>query len=281
MKTKEILSVLILILFFQTQSCGQDYPYLSNQEALSSLTSSDGIKKPVTVRVIYDNYARVDSLTADWGYSIVIEGLEKTILFDTGTKPDIFASNFRKMGIDASEIDFLVLSHEHGDHTGGISSFVKMKTDIPVIIPYSFPMAFKKKMDSMGLKPFLVKEPAMICKDLYTSGEFDFHIAEQALVLNTKQGLVVMTGCSHPGIVEMLEEIKSSFNKNIYMVFGGFHLLEKSDKEMDEIISAMKSLGVVKCGATHCTGDRQIRMFRDAFGEDYFELGTGNTIVIN
>jgi 7,8-dihydropterin-6-yl-methyl-4-(beta-D-ribofuranosyl)aminobenzene 5'-phosphate synthase len=281
MKTEKIFSVLILILLLQAQSCGQDYPWLSNQEGLSSLASSDGIVKPVTVSVIYDNYVRVDSLTADWGYAIVIEGLEKTILFDTGTKPDIFASNFREMGIDASEIDFLVLSHEHGDHTGGISSFVKMKTDIPVIIPYSFSMAFKKKMDSLGLKPLLVKEPAMICEDLYTSGEFDFHIAEQALVLDTKQGLVVMTGCSHPGIVEMLKEIETSFNKNIYMVFGGFHLLEKSKEEMDTIISEMKALGVVKCGATHCTGDRQIKMFRDAFGENYFELGAGNTFVIN
>jgi len=281
MKTEKILSVLIVILLLQAQSCGQDYPYLSNQEGLSSLTSSDGIVKPVTVRVIYDNYAWVDSLTADWGYSIVIEGLAKTILFDTGTKPDIFASNFRKMGLDASEIDFLVLSHDHGDHTGGISSFVKMKTDIPVIIPHSFTKAFMKRMESLGLKPILVKEPAMICEDLYTSGEFDFPIAEQALVLDTKQGLVVMTGCSHPGIVEMLKEIKTSFNKNIYMVFGGFHLLEKSEEEMDVIISAMKALGVVKCGATHCTGDKQIKMFRDAFGENYFDLGAGNIIVIN
>jgi 7,8-dihydropterin-6-yl-methyl-4-(beta-D-ribofuranosyl)aminobenzene 5'-phosphate synthase len=281
MKTEKILSVLIIILFLQAQSRGQDYPYLSSQEGLSSLTSSDGITKPVTVRVIYDNYAWVDSLKAGWGYSVVIEGLEKTILFDTGTKPDIFASNFRKMGIDASEIDLLVLSHEHFDHTGGISSFVKMKTDIPVIIPHSFTKAFKKKMDSQGLKPLLVKEPAMICEDLYTSGEFDFHLAEQALVLDTKQGLVVMTGCSHPGIVEMLKEIESSFNKNIYMVFGGFHLLKKSEGQMDTIISSMKALGVVKCGATHCTGDDQIKMFRDAFGENYFDLGAGNTIVIN
>ena len=281
MKTEKILSVLILILLLQAQSCGQDYPYLSNQEGLSSLTSSSGIIKPVTVRVIYDNYASVDSLMPDWGYSVVIEGLAKTILFDTGTKPDIFASNFRKMGLDASEIDFLVLSHDHGDHIGGISSFVKMKTDIPVIIPHSFTKAFKKRMESLGLKPILVKEPAMICEDLYTSGEFDFPIAEQALVLDTKQGLVVMTGCSHPGIVEMLKEIESSFNKNIYMVFGGFHLLEKSEEEMDVIISAMKALGVVKCGATHCTGDKQIKMFRDAFGENYFDLGAGNIIAIN
>jgi 7,8-dihydropterin-6-yl-methyl-4-(beta-D-ribofuranosyl)aminobenzene 5'-phosphate synthase len=65
------------------------------------------------------------------------------------------------------------------------------------------------------------------------------------------------------------------------MVFGGYHLMEKSEEEMNTIISAMKALGVVKCGATHCTGDEQIKMFRNAFSENYFELGAGNTIVIN
>jgi 7,8-dihydropterin-6-yl-methyl-4-(beta-D-ribofuranosyl)aminobenzene 5'-phosphate synthase len=110
---------------------------------------------------------------------------------------------------------------------------------------------------------------------------FDFEIAEQSLVLNTKKGLVVMTGCAHPGIINMLREIRSSFNKDIYMVFGGFHLMNKSEKEMETIISEMKALGVKKCGATHCTGEMQMKMFRDSFGDDYIELGAGNIIVIN
>jgi 7,8-dihydropterin-6-yl-methyl-4-(beta-D-ribofuranosyl)aminobenzene 5'-phosphate synthase len=131
------------------------------------------------------------------------------------------------------------------------------------------------------LIPVLVKDPAKICDNLYSSGEFKYQIPEQALVLNTRNGLVVMTGCSHPGIIEMLKEIKSAFNKNIYMVFGGFHLLDKSDKEMDQIISEMKALGVVKCGATHCTGEKQIQLIRDAFGVNFVELGVGNSIVIN
>jgi len=65
------------------------------------------------------------------------------------------------------------------------------------------------------------------------------------------------------------------------MVFGGFHLLTKSEKEMDAIITDMKALGVVKCGATHCTGDKQIKMIKKAFGVNYFDLGVGNAIVIN
>jgi len=277
MKPGILLAIGLTWLFLSTQA--QDYKYLDSP--VNGITAVNGIEKPVTVKVIYDNYVKVNGLQSDWGYAVLIEGLDKTILFDTGTKPEIFEGNFKKMGLDAGKVDYLVLSHEHGDHTEGIPAFVKMKTGIPVIIPYSFSSQFKKKMTGYGLELLLVREPAMICQNLFTSGEFDYQIAEQTLIINTKKGLVVMTGCSHPGISEMLKEIKDTFNKNIYMVFGGFHLLQKSNKDMNEIISEMKSLGVVKCGATHCTGDAQIKMIKEAFGDNYFELGVGNAIIIN
>ena len=278
MKAKLLLSVFLVLLCLQVSVNAQEYKFL--KEPVSGITGNSGIEKPVTIKVIYDNYVKANGLQADWGYSIVIEGTDKNILFDAGAKPEIFEANFRKMGIKADEIGYIVISHEHGDHTLGIPAFARMKKDIPVIIPYSFSGRFRKLMVNYGLEPVLVNEPAMICENLFTSGEFDYQIPEQALVLNTRQGLVVMTGCSHPGIVEMLKKIKSSFNRNIYMVFGGFHLLDKSGQEMAEIISEMKALGVVKCGATHCTGEEQIRMFKDSFGDNYFELGAGNTIVI-
>ena len=277
----QILSALSVFLFLQIISCAQEYPYLNDPSGLSGVTSSGGITEPVIVTVIYDNYVHTEGMKADWGYSIVVRGLDKTVLYDAGARPEIFESNFKKMGVDPSSIDAVVFSHEHGDHIGGISAFVKMKTGIPVIMPDAFPPQFKQKMADSGMKPLMVKEPAMICEHLYTSGVFDFPLAEQALVLDTKKGLVVMTGCSHPGITDMLKDIKAKFNKTPYMVFGGFHLLNKSDEEMEEIIAEMKSLGVARCGATHCTGDRQIRLFKEAFGENYFELGAGNTITIS
>jgi 7,8-dihydropterin-6-yl-methyl-4-(beta-D-ribofuranosyl)aminobenzene 5'-phosphate synthase len=279
MKANRLISLLLTLYLF-TQASGQALKSLERFSVSEISNDQNCIDNPVTIKVIYDNYVLVDGMKEDWGYSICIDGLEKQILFDTGTKPEIFESNFRKMSIDADKIDYLVLSHEHGDHTGGIPAFVKMKKDIPVIIPQSFSEKFKIRMSGLGLTPLLVSGPAKICKGLYTSGEFDYQIPEQALILNTKMGLVVITGCSHPGIVEMLTKIKSDFGKNIYMVFGGFHLLAKSDKEMENIISEMKALGVVRCGATHCTGDKQIKMIREAFKENYFGLGAGNTIVI-
>lgn len=277
---KRIITSLLFLTLVLIQFYGQEYRYLEDKAGLTGITAANGIEKPVTIKVIYDNYVKTNGLTADWGYAVLIDGLEKEILFDAGTKPDIFESNFRKMNLDASGIDFLVISHEHGDHFGGIPGLVKMKTGIPVIIPQSFSDPFKKKMVSYGLEPLLVNKPVMICKNLYSSGEFSEPTPEQALVLNTRQGLVVMTGCSHPGIIEMLTEIKSTFNKNIYMVFGGFHLLQKSDKEMGNIISELKGLGVVKCGATHCTGVKQIKMLKEAFGDNFFDLGVGNQITI-
>ena len=281
MKTIKILSLFLLIFSLQIQLFGQNYKYLDNKAGLSEITSSNGIDKPVTIKIIYDNYVHENGLKPDWGYSIIIEGLEKGILFDAGTRTDIFEFNFKQMSLDVNKVDLIVFSHEHGDHTEGLPAFTAMKKNIPVLIPASFSDGFKEKMVTSGLTPVLVREAAKICGNLYTSGEFAYQIPEQALVLNTRNGLVVMTGCSHPGIVEMLKQIKSVFNKNIYMVFGGFHLLDKSEQEMNSIISELKSIGVVKCGATHCTGEKQIKMIRDAFGPNFVELGAGNSIVIN
>jgi 7,8-dihydropterin-6-yl-methyl-4-(beta-D-ribofuranosyl)aminobenzene 5'-phosphate synthase len=280
MKTSRLLLILLL-LFLNVTTRGQNYRFLKDPDGLKGINAANGIENAVTISVVYDNYVHTDGLKSDWGFAIVIEGLEKNILFDTGARPDVFESNFGKMNLDAGKIGFLVLSHEHGDHTGGIPAFMKMRKGIPVIIPYSFSESFKKRMTDYGYEPFLVKEPVKICTNLYSSGEFSGPIPEQALVLNTKKGLVVMTGCSHPGIVMMLKEIKSKFNKNIYMVLGGFHLLEKSDEEMKSITEGLKDLGVVKCGATHCTGEKQTGMIKEAFSTNFFELGVGNTIVLN
>jgi len=281
MKTLRFFLAIAVALSLQLNVCGQDYRFPGNAGNLTTVNRESGITSPVTVTVIYDNYVHSEGMKPDWGYSILIEGLDKTVLFDTGTKPAIFSSNFKLTGIDAGSIDILAFSHEHLDHVGGLSAFAEMKTGIPAVIPHSFTPPVVSSIVNAGYIPLLVRDAAMICNNLYTSGEFDFGIAEQCLVLDTRAGLVVMTGCAHPGIVRMLSEIKQTFNKNIVAVFGGFHLMNKSKAETEEIITAIKSLGVVRCGATHCTGEMQIDMFREAFGENYFDLGAGNKVIFN
>lgn len=276
---KNLLLTTIMLTILITTSCSQekDYNYYTGQgpEAMGELVTA-----PVKIHVIYDNYVYKTGTEADWGFSILIEGLDKCILFDTGTKPEIFEANFKEMGLDASEIDEVFISHEHRDHFGGLEAMLKMNPDVKVVVPETFGKNFFKITEKTGSLTELVSRPVQVCRGLYTTGVLGRAIPEQSLVLNTDQGLVVMTGCSHPGIINILEQVKKDFGKDIYMVFGGFHLMNKTEEEINEIIERMNELGVQKCGATHCTGEQQINWFRQAFGENFVEMGTGNVITI-
>jgi 7,8-dihydropterin-6-yl-methyl-4-(beta-D-ribofuranosyl)aminobenzene 5'-phosphate synthase len=92
--------------------------------------------------------------------------------------------------------------------------------------------------------------------------------------------VIVDTGCSHQGIVSILKKAKQIRNKNIHLVFGGFHLMRHGEDQLREIIDAFQSLGVEKCGATHCTGDGAIKMFKAAYGPNFLSLGAGKTFTI-
>lgn len=237
-----------------------------------------GLTQPVKVTVIYDNFVHCQGMEADWGFSLLIEGIDKTILFDTGTRPDLMMTNFDALGLDATAVDLVFLSHEHGDHTGGLFRFLERRSGIPVVMPHSFSYSFVRRVTAAGAEPVALKMPKALCDHVYTSGELGTAIKEHCIILHTRKGLVVITGCSHPGIIEMLESVKLTFKKNIHMVFGGFHLMNHSDEEMAVLIDKMKALGVEKCGATHCTGEHQIDLFKQAFGTDYVPLGVGNVL---
>jgi len=236
------------------------------------------LESSVKVTIIYDNYVFVEGMEADWGFSCYIEGIERNILFDTGTKSDLFLRNLKELSIDHNKVELIILSHEHGDHTGGLFSFLELNYDFPVVMPHSFSYHFVNRVESSGAKALVVKDPIEICKDVYLSGELGNRIKEQSLAINTKKGLVIICGCSHPGIVHIIKHFKETLNRDIYMVVGGFHLMNKGKEEMNQIIAEMKALGVKKCGATHCTGDRQIQMFKEAFGDDYVPMGVGRVI---
>lgn len=276
---RKIYLLLVLISLISVQCSAQNNAPPYSGEKFQSLDS--GTDKKVTATIIYDNYVHTMGLEADWGYSLLLSGLDKTILFDTGTNPGIFKGNFDKLEIDASCIDEVFITHEHGDHFGGLHKFLEMNEDVKIVVPKTFSARFINDYADECKSLEVVSGPAQVCNDLYTTGVMGSRIPEQALVLNTKKGLVVMTGCSHPGIINMLNEIKETFQKDIYLVFGGFHLMEASDKQIENIISQMRELGIKKCGATHCTGDHQIDLFRKAFGKEFVEMGAGNVIELS
>ena len=103
---------------------------------------------------------------------------------------------------------------------------------------------------------------------------------EQSLILDSAPGLVIITGCAHQGITNILARAKQIMDKDIYLVLGGFHLLNMSEARIRTIIGEFQRLGVKKCGASHCTGDPAIGLFQEAYGQDYEPLGTGRIIEI-
>ena len=278
-KIIQVLSVTLIVVLPALAIRNQDDGNRQEKGQFSKIGKvGSGIDHPVNVKIIYDNYVHKEGMEADWGFSCYIEGVEKNILFDTGTKADVFVRNLKKMEIDPKEVDIVVLTHEHGDHTGGLFAFLEMNHDVSVLMPYSFSNNFVKKVEATDAKAVTLKEPVEVCKDVFLSGEMGVQTKEHSLAINTKKGLVVITGCAHPEIVDILKRFKDILKKDIHLVFGGFHLMQKSEEEMNTIISRMKELGVQKVGATHCTGDKQIDMFKKAFEKDYVPIGVGNII---
>jgi 7,8-dihydropterin-6-yl-methyl-4-(beta-D-ribofuranosyl)aminobenzene 5'-phosphate synthase len=235
---------------------------------------------PLRFTVLYDNYLHREGTKADWGFSCLIEGTEKTILFDTGTQPQILMHNVKVLNVDLKKVNQVVLSHIHEDHTGGLSAVLEQNPKVTVFFPVSFPPEFGRRVESLKAIAQTVDKPIEICRNVYLTGEMGDEIKEQSLIINSPKGLIIVTGCSHQGIVNILRRAKQIVDKPIYLVFGGFHLGGKPEAEIQEIIAAFKELKVEKCGATHCTGDGPIAMFKKAFGENYIPMGTGKVIEV-
>ncbi|MBC7361688.1 MAG: MBL fold metallo-hydrolase [Candidatus Aminicenantes bacterium] len=230
--------------------------------------------------IVYDNNAGDPRLKTDWGFSCYLEGPEKTILFDCGGRGDILLSNLEKLGLSPQKIEVICLSHFHQDHVGGLEDFLIKNAQVEVWLPYFFPSDFKKAIVKKGARVIEVAKPAPIGHGLYTSGVIDGPIREQSLVLDTREGLVVITGCAHPGIVHILEEIKTSFPKKFYMVIGGFHLAGLPEIEIKKIVAEFRRLGIRKVGPTHCSGDAARRLFSEEYGLDYINPGLGREVII-
>lgn len=234
-----------------------------------------------TFTILYNNYACRPDTDTDWGFSCLVTGGEKTILFDTGANGDILMQNIRQLNVDLSKVDIIVLSHIHHDHTGGLDSVLAIKPNITLYIPNSFPKDFAQQYPLPAAAVHRVKEAVEIIPNVLTTGEMGDSIKEQSLVFLTAQGQVILTGCSHQGIVAILEKAQALNSMPVYMVFGGFHLLRYSDTEIEKIIQKFHDLGVEKCGATHCTGDRAIELFAKSFKDSFVNTGVGAVISIN
>jgi len=201
--------------------------------------------------------------------------VETTILFDTGGDGGILLANMRACGIEAAEIDAVVLSHNHFDHTGGLGAFLEANSHVTVYLPKVFPEAFKQHVRKAGATVVKTDAPRKVCTGAWTTGVLGRGIPEQGLYLKGRRGLVVMTGCAHPGIVRIVEAATAHAGVKPDTVMGGFHLAGASQRDVRSVIDALKQLGVVHMAPCHCSGDETRRWMKEAFGNDYLPAGTG------
>lgn len=232
----------------------------------------------VSMVVIYDNNPGAKGLRAEWGFSCLVGGPAKTILFDTGGEGDVLMANMAALGLDPGEIDAVVLSHFHGDHTGGLSDFLEANHDVDVYVPACFSEGYKRKTADRVREVVEVDDAVTICENVFSTGEMGTSIREQGLVLRTDRGLIVITGCAHPGIVGMVERAVALYGGDVLFVFGGFHLARAGDGEIADVIAGLKHAGVRYAAPCHCSGDRAREMFREAFGPGYVEVSVGRSL---
>lgn len=239
-----------------------------------------GITEKLKITILYDNYIYTEGTKPDWGFACLVEGPEKTILFDTGMKPDVLKENIEKLKVDLSKIDLVVISHIHMDHLGGLPAVLEKKSPVEVLLPASLPKEASGAFKDSKAKFSVADKPIIICDGVLLTGTIGQAIQEQALVISTPKGFIIITGCAHPGIVEIIKKTIELTGGDIYLVLGGFHLLQNSDEQVKQTITEMKSLGVKNCSASHCTGDKAIAAFKESFGENYLPLGVGKIITI-
>ena len=238
-------------------------------------------KNSVRLTILFDNYLyQEEGLKSKWGFACLIEGMEKTILFDTGSSGDILLHNISQLKVNPKAVELVVISHKHWDHVGGLPAFLEINPNVSVYMPESVAQDWEPEIKKRKAKLVAVNQPMEVCKHVFLTGEMKGPVNEQAIILETTKGLIVITGCAHPGIVEIVKNAKKIGNKKIYMVFGGFHLAQKSDAEVKRIIEEFRELGVLKVGPSHCTGDKAIQLFKDAYGDNYIKIGVGKVIEI-
>jgi len=228
--------------------------------------------------IVYDNHSLEENIEKDWGFSCFIEGLEKTILFDTGKNGSILLSNMGKLGIHPEEIDLVFLSHAHQDHTGGLDILLTKNSKMEVWLPEFFPSSFKETIKAEGAAVVEVNNFKKICEGAYTTGVIPGWIKEQSLILDTDKGLILVTGCAHPRIVKIIFKAKELLGKSIHMVFGGFHLAGFLEAEIEEIAARFRALDVKKVGPCHCSGDICNLIFAKEYQDDFIKIGAGKKI---
>jgi 7,8-dihydropterin-6-yl-methyl-4-(beta-D-ribofuranosyl)aminobenzene 5'-phosphate synthase len=266
------------------------------------------------ITILYDVFGNDRAMKKDWGYSALVEVAGKRILFDTGNDRDVFAANVKAKKIDLTKIDFVVLSHRHSDHMAGLSHVLRVNPKVKIYAPQdglggiygsSIPSSFYRKDSSLppemryydGKPPEFVKlgrawqdanielidktteiAPGISLIALVSETTGTRELKELSLAVNTPDGLVLVVGCSHPGI-EKIVEAAAAINPKIRFIAGGFHLVVAPDDGIAKVVATLKDTFKVETIAPgHCTGEPTFTALKQAFGSRYIYAGVGTSL---
>jgi 7,8-dihydropterin-6-yl-methyl-4-(beta-D-ribofuranosyl)aminobenzene 5'-phosphate synthase len=278
------------------------------------MASADPSKAQITI--LYDAFGKDSAVQKDWGYAALVEYGGKRILFDTGNNPEVLAQNAKAKSIDLSSLDFVVMSHRHGDHMGGLAYVLKVNPKVKIYAPKEgfgvygadLPSSFFRKDPSLppeqryyggappdtmrfgsawpGANFQLVDKTVEIASDIYlislvSDKPGTLELRELSLAIKAPNGMVLVVGCSHPGI-DKIVEAASAINPRIHLIVGSFHLVVASDADIQKIVTALHdTFNVQHIAPGHCTGEPAFKALKKAFGDRYLFAGLGTTFALS
>ena len=235
----------------------------------------------VTLKIVFDNELAQKGLQPKWGFACAIEGEHGLYLFDTGSDAVILFSNMRNMGLNPADVKLAVISHSHYDHAGGLLSLPMEARSLKVYLPPDgYPEGSKKHLESCGADPTLEENGQEISPGFFLIHTKTGGVSEQSLVLKLDTGLVLITGCAHPGIVEITQNVISTMKTPPEIIVGGLHLRGDREKGFWGIAASLMELGVKRIAPTHCTEETARGVLRTSFSEGYVEAGLGSVIEV-
>ena len=289
------------------------------------LPSAAAAQSPARVTVIYDAFGKPSMLKRGWGYSALVEYGGKRILFDTGGHREDFARNVTALGIDLTRLDFVVISHRHGDHTSGLRHVLSVNPAVPIYTPadlatfgggggipggalgklvertvesapeemryFAGPPETQPSKSEGWPTPWpganltavtttIEPAPGFYLFSTTSENPGTREMNELSMAFRTPQGLVLVVGCSHPGIEKILTALVK-IDSRLYTVFGGFHLVDVADADVTRLAASFRDRWKIqRLSAGHCTGQFAFSEFLRVYGENYDRAGVGATVAL-